>query len=60
MKNLHLTVPLGLLAALHVHAGLAPHMGQDAHSREVRWWSDLDAATREAADSVRPLLVVFR
>ena len=60
MNNLHWTVPLGILVALHVHAVLAPHMGQEARSPEVRWWSDLEAATREAADSVRPLLVVFR
>lgn len=60
MNRLHVTVPLGLLVALHVHAVWVTHGGQDTPSPEVRWWSDLSAATLEAADSVRPLLVVFR
>lgn len=60
MIRYHLIVPLTLLAALHVYAVGGSYLRRDAQAQEVLWRRDLDAATRVAADSTRPLLVVFR
>ncbi len=60
MIRYHLAVPLTLLVALHVYAVGGSYLRRDARAQEIVWQRDLDAATQQALDSTRPLLVVFR
>lgn len=60
MIRYHLAVPLSLLAAVHVVAVGGSYLRRDAQAQEIVWQRDLDAATQQALDSTRPLLIVFR